>query len=216
MTDISIYSYPWNHGIANDVINSELILELNEISKNLPLNTHIYDILDLTNIGIISNTLAHKIILFADSILDDYIDLISKFDEVSPYGYICKPQIHVLNNYSSNLQTDQYKSFIFNICILNEYDIHVYNDDQLAKIEKINLNQGFLFCPKDQITWNKRIHKSHTVNLYIYFSKLDNWFDDKYRTENLPLLDSNVLQWQMKLFKQGLLIRSPFNIAQLF
>lgn len=216
MIEINLKSYPWKYGIVDNALTPDLLLEINKVSESLSNDTAVYDLLDLTTNHMMSESLSHKIVLFADSILDDYINIISNFDSVSPYGYICKPQIHVLNSHTSKLQTDQYKSFIFNICVYQSYTVCIHNKDELIHSEEIGLNQGFMFCPKDQITWNQQVYKSHTVNLYVYFSKLDNWFDSDYRKENLPLLDPTLLAWQTKLFKSNLLIRSQHDITTLF
>lgn len=212
---------PWPHSIIDNVIENSLFEEITDITdifNSLGDGAHTIELVNSIELGV-SQQLSEKIVNFADNILNDYRMLFSQFSlPASDAGYICKPQWCVIKNYIEPVHDDRYKDLSLSICIMtnNNSGIDLYVEDRFSNRVEFTQNAGVLFCSKKNVTSHSVSSIGTQIFLNIYFYKLDEWINPTYRNLRLSELDNDVYSWQKRMIMDGKLIRTAYDIAELF
>lgn len=217
----TIINNPWKYIIIDEIFNNDDWVKIVESAEIVKKNynkdgVQFVELIHSINNGVPEST-AELIVNLADSILNDYKLIMSQFDvNISEYGYICKPQWGITKNILEEIHDDRYKDMSLNICITPDSNGTILYDRNEYNSSINSTNTGLLFCSNKNIT-NHAVDATDNTVVYlnIFFYKIDSWLDNNYLTQNLPLLDPIVVEWQAKLFSSGKLYRCSTQLPDL-
>jgi hypothetical protein len=215
-------SKPWPHYVTENCLDLNsfnlLKLSLESIFTSIDDGNHVFDLHDLSKMGLEKNAL-DIIVEHSDYIIKS--NLFKNFSEYrsSKYGYFVIPKIGVSKNKRYGIHDDtggNYKSLSYLVYIspLSSTGTILCEGDKEHSILSWEPNKGIYFCPVENVTYHDFLSNNEIrITLNINISALEMLYDNNH-LEDMVKSDKEKVLYCYNLFKQNKLYVTNTNFIE--